>query len=221
VATTTIVTATGDSIVSARMIGTSPSQPEPKVLGWGLGGVAGGPFAAAKSDVAPFDEAPEARVTCTSTQATTTYADDTYQAVGTITCTQGGGETIAEVFLSDSATKPFSTTVTGGSATGSSSGTTLTIAASYTPANGTYVQVRTEVLHVTAGTGTTSLTVTRGANGSAAIATIASGDAVTCGNAPPAGTGAGTGNLFVHATFPGLALNDGDSLQSTISVAFD
>lgn len=217
-ATTTVVTFTGDSIVSARLIGTSPTQGEPKILGWGLGGVAGGPFTAAASDVAPFDEAPEARVTGTSTQATTSTVSDSYQVVGTITA--GITETIAEVFLSDSATKPFATTVTGGTVVGSNSATGLTVAATYTPANNTYIQIRTEVLKVTAGTGTTSLTVTRGQNGSAAISTIANADEVTCGNVPPAGTGSGTGNLFVHASFTGLALNSGDSLQSTVTVAF-
>lgn len=216
-ATTTVVTTCGDSIVSARMIGTSPTQAEPKILGWGLGGVAGGPFTAARSDVAPFDEAPETRVTGTSSQATTTTTNDTYQVVGTITCVQGGGETIAEVFLSDSATKPFATTwATAPSGTG---GTTGTLSASYTPANNTYIQCRTEVMKVTAGTGTTSLTITRAQNGSTAVSQ-SNGDEVTCGNVPPAGAGTGTGNLFVHASFTGLALNNGDSLQSTISVAF-
>lgn len=217
-ATTTVVTFVGDSIVSARMIGTSPTQAEPKILGWGLGGVAGGPFTAAASDVAPFLEAAESRVTCTSAQATTSTTSDSYQTVGTIT--SASNQTIAEVFLADSATKPFTTTVTGGTAVGSNSATTLTVAASYTPANNTWIQVRTEVLKVTAGTGTTSLTVTRGQNGSTAISTIANGDEVTTGNAPPAATVTGSGNLFVHASFTGLALNTSDSLQSTITVAF-
>jgi hypothetical protein len=201
------------------MIGATPAQAEPKQLGWGNGGTGtGSPYAAAKTDVAPFKEAAETRVAATTSQATTTFASDTYQAVGSITSLSA--QTIAEVFLSDSATKPFSTTVTGGTAVGSSSGTTLTVAASYTPASNTYIQVDTEVMLVTAGTGTTSLTVTRAQNGSAAIATISSGDVVTTGNPPPPGSGAGTGNLFVHASFSGLPLSAGDSLQSTVQVAF-
>lgn len=220
-ANSVVVTRTGDAICSARMIGSSPSQAEPKILGWGTGGVGtGSPYAAAKTDVAAFKEAAETRVTGTSSQQTTTFADDTYQVVGTITSLSG--QTIAEVLLSDSATKPFSTTVaSGGTVIGSSSGTSLNVAASYTPANGTYIQIDTEVMLVTAGTGTTSLTVTRGQNGSSAISTIAAADVVTCGNPPPPGSGTGTGNLFVHASFTGLPLNAGDSLAATVQVAFN
>lgn len=137
------------------------------------------------------------------------------------TITSLSGQTITEVLLSDSATKPFSTTVAGGTVVGSSSGTTLTTAATYTPANSTYVQIDTEVMLVTAGTGTTSLTVTRAQNGSSAIATITDGDIVTCGNPPPPGAVTGTGNLFVHASFSGLPLNTGDSLAATVQVAFN
>ena len=221
-ATTVVVTRTGDAIISARMIGSSPAQAEPKILGWGTGGVGtGSPYTAAKTDVAPFREAAETRVTGTSTQQTTNFADDTYQVVATITSLSP--QTITEVFLSDSATKPFSTTVAsgGGTVIGSSTNTAMNVAASYTPANGTYVQVDTEVMQVTAGTGTTTLTVTRGQNGSSAIATISAADVVTSGNPPPPGSGTGTGNLFVHATFSGLPLSTGDSLQSTVQVAFN
>lgn len=220
--TTVFVTRTGDAICSARMIGTSPTQTEPKILGWGTGGTGtGSPYTAAKTDVAPFGESAETRVTGTSSQATTTYADDTYQVVATITSLSI--QTITEVFLSDSATKPFTTTVAsgGGTVIGSSTNTAMNVAGSYTPANTTFVQVDSEVMEVTAGTGTTSLTVTRGQNGSAAISTISAGDIVTCGNPPPPGSGTGTGNLFVHATFSGLPLNGGDSLQSTVKVAFN
>ena len=202
------------------MIGTSPSQAEPKILGWGTGGVGtGSPYAAAKTNVAAFSEAAETRVTGTSSTQATNLAGDTYQVVGTIT--SQSSQTITELFLSDSATKPFSTTVAGGTVIGSASGTTLTAAAAYTPANGTYMQVDTEVMQVTAGAGTTSLTVTRGQNGSSAISTISDGDDVTCGNPPPPGSGTGTGNLFVHASFAGLPLNAGDSLAATVQVAFN
>lgn len=214
----TVVTFTGDSIVSGRMIGTSPTQTEPKNLGWGTGGIAGGPFTAAASDVAPFSEAPESRVVGTSSQTTVTTASDTYTVVGTITA--GTTETIAEIFLADSTTKPFSTTVAAGGVVGSSVATTLNTVASYTPANNTWVQIRTEVMKVTAGTGTTALTVTRGQNGSTAIATIAAADAVTAGEAPPATVVTNSGNLFLHANFTGLALNTSDSLQSTVNVTF-
>lgn len=215
---TVIITARGDGVIAGRMIGATPAQLEPKNLGWGAGGVGtGAPYAAAKSDVAPFKEGAEARVAGTSSQATTTYTNDTYQVVATIT--SAGGQTIAEVFLSDSAAKPFSTTVAAGGVVGSNSATTLNTAASYTPANGTSVQVDTEVMLVTAGTGTTALTVTRATNGSTALSTISAGDVVTMGNAPGSSTANGT--LFTKATFSGLPLNSGDSLQSTVSVSFN
>jgi hypothetical protein len=220
VPTTVTVTRTGDAMIALRMIGASPTQAEPKILGWGSGGVGtGSPYTAAKTDVAPFGEAAESRSTGTSSTQTTNWAGDTYQVVGTIT--SDSSQTISEVFLSDSATKPFSTTVAGGTVVGSLTGTTLTTGATYTPANGTSIQIDTEVMQVTAGTGTTSLTVARGRNGSAAISTISDGDIVTCGNPPPPGSATGTGNVFVHATFAGLPLGTGDSLAATVQVAFN
>lgn len=213
-ANTVVVTSKGREVIVGRMQGATPTQGEPKVVGWGTGGVAGGPFTAAVTDVAPFQEGAETRVTGTSSTVTTTTTNDTYQVTGTITSLSN--QTIAEVFLSDSSTKPFSTTVAAGGVVGSSSSTTLNTAASYTPANNTYVQIRTEVMQVTAGTGTTALTVTRGANGSSAIATIAASDIVTTGNAP--GTSTANSTLYLHASFTGLALNTNDSIASTIQV---
>ncbi len=72
---------------------------------------------------------------------------------------------------------------------------------------------------VTAGTGTTALTVTRAQNGSAAISTISAGDVVTMGNPP--GTSTANGSLFVHASFAGLPLSSGDSLSSTVKISFN
>lgn len=213
----TVVTSKGREVIVGRMQGATPTQLEPKNIGWGIGGIAGGPFTAAVTDVAPFSEASEARVVGTASTVTTTTTNDTYQVVGTITA--AGTKTIAEVFLSDSATKPFSTTVAAaGSANGSAVGTGLNTAASYTPANGTFIQIRTEVLGVTAGTGTTALTVTRGANGSTAIATIATGDQVTTGNTPGVATANST--LYLHGDFTGIALNASDSIQFTVQTKF-
>lgn len=185
----------------------------PKIVGWGNSAAA--PTAAA-TDVAPFGEAAEARVTGTSSVVTTTTTNDTFQVVGTITSLSG--QTINESILALSTTKPFATTVTGGAAVGSAVGTTLTVAATYTPANNTYVQIRGEVLQVTAGSGTTSLTVSRGQNGSTASASIASSDPVTLGNPP--GTSGNNGDLFIHASYTGLALNTNDALQATFQLAF-
>jgi hypothetical protein len=213
-----VVTRKGKEIIATRMRGAPASSTEPLNVGWGTGGLAGGPFTAANPDVGFFSESAEARVAGTSSLVTTTVTNDTYQVVGTITAT--GTRTITEVGLSDSATKPFSTTVAaGGTANGSSSGTGLNTAASYTPANGTQIQVRTEVLTVTAGSGSTALTVTRGVNGSTAIATIATGDQVTAGNMPGQ-TGVTNGNFFLHADHAANGLSTNDSIQYTIQVQF-
>lgn len=205
-----VVTSKGREIMTGRMIGTSPTQAEPKIIGWDTGG-----FTGAVSDVNAFGESAEARITGTSSQTTTTTSNDTYQVTGTMTAT--GARTITAVLLSDTTSKPFATTVTGGTAVGSSSGTTLTVAATYTPANNTYIQIRTEVLQVTAGSGTTSLTVTRGQNGSAAISTIANSDPVTAGN-PPGVSTVTNGNLFVHGEHGSTTLATGESIAYTVTV---
>src|SRR5689334_1802496 len=119
----TVVTSKGRDILSNRMRGAPSAGTEPLNVGWGTG-----VFTAAVSDVGPFIEASESRVAGTSSQVTTTTTNDTYQVVGTITA--AGTKTISEVLLSDSASKPFSTTVAAGGVVGSNSATTLNLAAS-------------------------------------------------------------------------------------------
>jgi hypothetical protein len=195
------------------MKGAPAGSTEPLNIGWGTGGVAGGPFTAANTDIALFSEAAEARTAGTSSAVTTTTTNDTYQVTGTITAT--GARTITEVALSDSTTKPFSTTwSTAPTGTG---GTTGTLAASYTPANNTYIQCRTEVMQVTAGTGTTSVTISRAQNGSTAV-TQSNGDQVTLGNPP--GTATANATLFLHADHGSNTLATNDSIAYTIQVAF-
>lgn len=212
------LTYTGTDVMLDRFrnLGSTTYSTEPKIIGWGTGGVAGGPFTAAVSDVAMFSEAPESRVTGTSSLTTTTRTNDTYQVTGTITCTQSGGETIAEAGLFDNTTKPPVNTVASGGVVGSNSSTTLNTSSDFSPGTDSYVQIRTEVMEVTAGSGTTSLTVVRGANGSTAISTIAASDDVTAGDAP--GSTVVGERCFLHASFTGLALNDNDSISFTISV---
>jgi hypothetical protein len=210
-ATVVVYTGRAKDLITSWINGGSVTVP--KAVGWGNSAAAP---TAATTDVAPFGEAAEARVTGTSSVVTTTTTNDTYQVVGTIT--SASGQTINESILALSTTKPFSTTVAGGTVVGSNSGTTLTTAASYTPANGTYIQVRGEVMLVTAGTGTTSLTVTRGQNGSTASSAIATSDPVTLGNPP--GSSVANADLFIHASYPGLALNALDALQATFKLQF-
>lgn len=86
----------GKSIISGRMIGTSPSQAEPRFLGWGTGAGAG---AAASTDLSTA--ASEARASGTSSQVTVTNTNDTHQVVATLTA--ASGKTITNVGLFDAA----------------------------------------------------------------------------------------------------------------------
>lgn len=210
----TVVTRKGKDILSARLIGSTPTQAEPKVITWGLNPV---PSTAAATDVAMFQESGEARVTATSTQQQVTNPNDTYQLVGTITA--GSTRAITEFGAFDSTTQPAVAAVAAGGVVGSSVSTTLNTAATFSPGNNNYIQIRTEVMQVTAGSGTSALTVVRAQNGSAAISTIAVADTVTPGNIP--GTSAITGGtMFVHADFAVINLSSGDSIQFTLRVQF-
>ena len=203
-----VLTAKGREISVNRLKG---SGTEPVNVGWGKNPAT---LTAAATDIALFAPAAEAKVAGTSTITTTTTTNDTYQDVATIT--SASAQTIAEVGMFDSATAPFTTTVASGAIIGSNSATTFTAGASYTPANGTYIQIRTEVLLVTAGTGTTSLTVTRAQGGTAAISTIAASDAVTAGN-PAGNAGITGGSLFVHGDHGANTLAISDSVTYTLS----
>lgn len=216
-ANTVLLTSRGREVLQNRLGANPGTFSEPKVVCWGTGGIAGGPFTAAVSDVGMFQEAPENRTTGTSSIVTTTTTNDTYQVVGTITCTQAGGETIAEMALALGTTKPTTNTVAAAGVVGSSSATTLNTGSSFSPGANGYVQVRTEVMQVTAGNGTSALTVTRGVNGSSAIATIAVGDIVTAGNAPGS-TVVTNGDMFIHASFSGLPLSQNDSVSFTATL---
>jgi hypothetical protein len=209
-----VVTFKGLEILWDRVHGVGTPGTEPLDLAWGNNP---NTLTAAKSDVNLFKEAAESRVGGTATIVTTTTTNDTYQVTGTFTSLTG--QTIAEVALGDTSSKPQVTTVTGGTAVGSNSGTNLTVtSATGFPGSGNYdIQIRTEVLTVTAGQGTTSWTVTRGANGSTAISTIANADVVTGGNAPGQ-TAVTNGDLFVHADHGAQTLATNDQIAYTIKV---
>jgi hypothetical protein len=78
------------------MFGATPTQTEPHFVGWGTGAVAG---SAASTDLST--PATEARVSGTSSQFTTTNANDTHQIVGTLTA--NGTKTITNVGIFDAA----------------------------------------------------------------------------------------------------------------------
>lgn len=75
----------------------SPTQPEPKFMGWGTGTTA-----AAMTDTNLTTPSPEGRLTGTSSITTTNVPNDTYQITGTIV--SANVQTISELGLFDSAT---------------------------------------------------------------------------------------------------------------------
>lgn len=96
----TVITNLGQAIPSGRMIGSSPSQAEPKYIGWGT--AAG---TAAAGDTTLFTEkdvdlsgTSGTRTTGSSSQVTTTQTNDTYQVTGTRTATGAGSVTNAGLF---------------------------------------------------------------------------------------------------------------------------
>lgn len=209
-----VVTKKGKEILSGRLIGASPTQAEPKQITWGLNPNS---ITASANDVAMFQESAEARVAATSSQVTTTTTNDTYQLAGTITAT--ATRAIQEFGAFDSATQPSTALVAAAGVVGSNSNTTLNTAATFSPGNNNYIQIRNEVMQVTAGSGTTALTVARGQNGSTVLSTIAVNDVVTPGN-PPGQSGITGGSCFIHADMAAINLNNGDSIAFTVKLQF-
>jgi hypothetical protein len=85
------------AVWSGRLIGATPTQAEPKFVGWGTGTTA-----EAATQTALVTAAAEARVSGTSSQVTVTQTNDTYQVVATIT--SASAQTIAEEGQFDAAT---------------------------------------------------------------------------------------------------------------------
>lgn len=95
----TVLLNSGKDITTKRLKGVGT---EPNYVGWGTGaGVA------AIADTALFTEAAEARVAGTSSQATTTTANDTYRVQGTLTAAAGKTITNAGLFDASSAGNGF------------------------------------------------------------------------------------------------------------------
>lgn len=209
--TTTVYTNRAKDLITGAFVnGTTAAAPSK--VGWGTG--AG---TAAASDVAPIVEAAEARVAGTITQQTTTTTNDTLQVVGTIT--SSSTQTITETIVSSEATKPQSTTLSAAITSTSATSCTVNSASGFPGSGNFYAQVDSEVLLVTGGQGTTTWTISRGQNGSAAATHLISA-VVTGGNAPGS-TAVTNGDLFIHSTSsPGLGLNSGDSLTATVKLAF-
>jgi len=194
------------------------SPTEPKNIGWGTSALTG----SANSDVALYGPQTEARVAGVSSLIQTSFLADTYQVTGTITATNA--KTITEAGLFDTLTAASTSVVTTSSQ--AAGATTLTLGAAVGPASGNfYIMVDQEVQLVTAGQNTTTLTVVRAQLGSAAVA-HAIGATATAGADGLANTNASLGGqtatyanmtakggtMFAHADFPGIALNNADSI---------
>ncbi len=222
------VTFAGRSLIW-RLVKAVNSPREPSAIGWGdpttfTGG--GSATASANPDVALFKPQTEARVQNASTAVTTSQLADTYQVTGTITCLVGA-KTITEAGLFDTTTAASTSTIaTSSQAAGA---TTITLAATVGPASGNfYIQVENEVQLVTGGQGTATLTVTRGALGSASVAHAISSVVTSGGDgganvsftiggqtATDANVLAKGGNMFAHADFAAIALAVNDSIAFT------
>ncbi len=225
----------GFEYVCAWMAGSISSYSLPTYVGWG--GANGYNDAAVTllpatapsttvgtgqwSDVAPYQEFSEARVNSSpGTVSGNTVAAGTVTVNYVATITATGAHTavtnastgqVAESFLVFNSTKATSYALNSSIA---ATNTTFTVA-SGTLVNG-YYQVNNEVVHITAVSGNTiATTVVRAQNGSVA-GTAATGDTITPGNVPGAGANNPSNqDLFAHAGFVGLSLNNGDSVQFT------
>jgi len=215
------VTFSGRSILVSRLKG---NQTEPLNIGWGTGTFTG----SANGNVNLFAPSTEARTAGTSSGITTSYLADTYQVTGSITAT--AARSITEVGLFDTSTLSATTTLAA-SASNAIASITVGAAGTLPGAANYYVQMQGETMLVTAGQGTTLLTVTRGQFNVPAVSG-ASGAPVTLGGdggaraswtlggqtaSVPAASG---GNMFAHADFGNLSLNSGDSILFTITDQF-
>ncbi len=148
----------------------------------------------------------------TSTQQTTSTTNDTYQVVGTLTAS--GSLAITNAGLADTSTSAPQTTLSAAVSSATATSISVTSATGF-PSTGNYdIQVSTEVMTVTGGQGTTTWTVTRGANGSTALASIANGYTVTGGKS------CAGGNLFMKGDFAVINLSSTDTLTLTAKVQY-
>jgi len=187
-------------------------------IGWGTSAVT----ASANADVNLFAPATETRTAGTSTVVSTTQLGDTYQVTGTMTCLVSS-KGITEAGLFDTTTLSGTTTI---AASLTSTATSITLGAARGPTTlNFYMQIENEVVLVTGGQNTTTITVTRGALGSTA-ANHASATPITVGGDGGASAfslggqtatvnAAQGGNMFVHADFAVINLNVNDSILFT------
>jgi hypothetical protein len=223
-----VVTWVGRAIYNNRLTG---SGTEPLYVGWGISADTLSAF----SDVNLFEAAnpsPEARATGVASLLSANQLADTFQVVGTLTALSS--KAITEVGLFDTGTSLSAMVSVAVSLTSAATSVSISGAITGFPvlptAGNYYAQVDNEVLLVTGGQGTSTLTISRGALGSTA-AGHGVGTFITAGgdggshaaNSSIGGetwipTGANGGSMFVHADFPVINLSTNDSIQFTLQV---
>jgi hypothetical protein len=172
--------------------------------------VGSGSETAAATDMALSYEATTsgmARGAATASQVTTTITNDTAQLTKTFTLSSGTlGVTEAGIF--DSSSGPTVTTLSA--AISSTSATSASVTSGTGIANNDFLQIDNEIVQVTAGGGTTALTISRGQKGTTA-ATHSSGAGVVDFTA-------GGGNCLAKQTFAVVNLSANDSISLTWKV---
>lgn len=146
------------------------------------------------------------RKAASASQTTTTVTNDTAQLQATFTFS--GTVAITEEGIFDASTTPVVTTLSAAISTTGATSISVTSGAGIT--NSDFIQIDNEILQVTAGGGTTTLTVTRGQQGTTA-ATHVSGAGVTDFTA-------GGGNMLAKQTFAVDNFTNGNSLTITHSL---
>lgn len=210
----------GKQVFSGRLIGSSPTQAEPKFIGFGQGNkTAGTDVTALVTDKALGAEivangGQTQRVSGSSSQVTTTNTSDTYQVQGTITANIT--LTITEAGLFDTQPWPGQDTVaTQGVFSGTGTGTFTVTSGSTLPTASADYQIDQEVF--TATRSSTTITITaRGANSSTA-ATHSTGSILTV--ASNSGTGS-NGTMTAKGDFAVISLSTNDTLQLTAKIQF-
>lgn len=101
----TVLTNAGRAVLTGRLIGSTPSQAEPKYVAWGTAaGTAAVTTTFLFTEVSQTGASTGTRVTGTASQTTTSVTNDTYQVVATLTNTSGGALTVTNAGLADLAT---------------------------------------------------------------------------------------------------------------------
>lgn len=194
-----IITNVGHAAANGRMSNQGGYSPFVNI------GVGLGTGAAAATDMALQNEIAAnggQRGSATASQVTTSVANDTTQLVKTLSFTATFAVTEEGIF--DNATAPIETTTTQSRVAGD---TTVTVTSGTGFVNNDFVQWESEIVQVTSGGGTGTLTILRAQKGTSA-ASHASGTTLN-------DITANAGNLLARQVFSAINVVNGDSIQFT------